>query len=127
MTNLIALPANTKTSLPVDPASPNPLFSNPQYWIASEWSFVDEKGRKVTGGVSVRADASSLSRYENGEYTVTYGTTYWAVATHAQRDGEGFGAIPRRTCFPTLEEALAAAPKKLAEQGKRYAKKYGSK
>jgi hypothetical protein len=123
--NMTNAAAQFIVSAPHDEKSNDPSQSQPRYWLAAEWSFVDEKGRKVTGGVSVRASSVSCLWKLDGEFERE--GLCWEVATHAKRNGEGFGAIPRSTRFSTVEEALAAAPKKLAEQGKRYAKKYGSK
>lgn len=49
--------------------------------------------------------------------------TPWALSIHTHRDGRGFGAIPRRTWFATLEEAQAAAVKKVAAALKSAARK----
>ncbi len=49
--------------------------------------------------------------------------TPWALSIYACRDGKGFGAIPRRTWYATLEAAQAAAVKKVAAALKSAARK----
>jgi hypothetical protein len=126
--------ASSKFSFSPAFAGPTEQYRYPgvaSYWVESEWSFVDEKGRKVSGGVSVfehvrsvqLRDANGSACYER-EY---FKTGSWSVNVKAYRNNERFGALTRDTTFATLAEAQAAAVSKLAEQGKRYAKKYGAK
>lgn len=74
------------------------------------WSYVDERGRAVTGRVRVMRDGEE-----------------WAVYTRALRDGKPYADKWRDTRFPgvDLDKALAHGIKALDAQGKRYAAKYG--
>lgn len=101
-----------------------------RFRLDAEWApLVDEKRRKVHGYAHVEEIPARLL----GRAFVD-GSTHWTVPDKAfgvkliaTRDGVGFGAIPRTTWHATREEAIAYARKALAQQGKRYAKKYGAR
>lgn len=84
--------------------------SGEAFMLRGTWSYVDERGRTVTGRVRVMRD--------RGE---------WVVYTRVLRNGDTYGGIGRETKFPEvdLDKALAHGRKALAAQGKRYAAKYG--
>jgi hypothetical protein len=84
-----------------------------------EHDLVDEKGRTVGGQAKVELERPS--EYAGG-FNPKAGR--YSLSVHATRNGRTFGASPARTFYDTAEQAQAAGVKKLAEQGKRYAKQY---
>lgn len=98
--------------------------------LDAEWQpLVDEKNRRVHGWAHIEElPARMLGRtLEEGSSRLTLGTKAFGVQIIATRDGLGFGALPPTTRYATRDEALAYARRALAQQGKRYAKKYGAK
>lgn len=57
---------------------------------------------------------------------ITFRSTPLGVRIHATRDGSDFGASPGSTGYETRELAIAGAIRGLADQGKRYARKFGA-
>ena len=97
--------------------------------LDAEWApLVDEKKRKVHGWAHIAEIPAHMRGrvLEDGSMRQSIGTKAFGVRLIATRDGNGFGASPPTTWYATREEALAYAQKALVQQGKRYAKKYGS-
>jgi len=93
--------------------SQRPGYSSGEaFMLRGTWSYVDERGRTVTGRVRVMKD--------RGE---------WVVYTRALRNGNTYGGNERETKFPEwdLEKALAHGREALVAQGKRYAAKYSAR
>jgi hypothetical protein len=98
--------------------------------LDAEWEpLVDEKKRKVHGWAHIEEIPAHLLGRVLSEGSVHRAIGYMAFGVQliATRDGMGFGASPRTTWYATREAAIAYARKALAQQGKRYAKKYGVK
>jgi hypothetical protein len=97
--------------------------------LDAEWKpLVDDKNRKVHGWAHIEEiPANMLGRVlVQGSSQTTISSKPLGVQLIATRDGRGFGAIARTTWYSTYEDALAGARKALVQQGKRYAKKYGT-
>jgi len=82
----------------------------------------DEKGRIVGGFASIKP---RLAWALDGSLLPWDGTSY-EVRIQATRNGKTYGASAPRTTYPSLQAAEAAAIKGLAEQAKRYARKYAA-
>ena len=102
--------------------------------VVIDHGLVDEKGRKVGGFVLIlaRVDAQEVliphplgGGYRARRAVVGFKFAGYRTHVRATRDGAPFGAWPTGKKHATLEAARAAAPKLLAAQGKRYAKKFG--
>lgn len=96
--------------------------------LDADWQpLYDEKHRKVHGWAHIEEiPAHMLGReLRDGSCGLTLASKAFGVKLIATRDGLGFGALPRTTWHGTRDEALSYARKALAQQGKRYAKKYG--
>lgn len=72
----------------------------------------DDKGRKIGG----RVDIDPGTGINSGTFT---------VRVHATRDGVTFGALRKASRYKNVREALEAATRKVLEQRKAYARKYG--
>jgi len=100
-----------------------------RFRLDAEWPpLVDEKHRQVHGYAHVEEIPAHLLGRElrDGSVHWTVPDKAFGVKLIATRDGAGFGAIPRTTWHATREAAITYAKKALAQQGKRYAKKYGA-
>ena len=98
--------------------------------LDAEWEpLIDEKRRKVHGWALIsEVPANMLDRtLTNGPMRWIIGPKAFRVLLVATRDGEEFGALPRTTGHATHEEAIKYARAALAQQGRRYSKKYGTR
>jgi hypothetical protein len=99
-----------------------------RYRLTAEWQpLTDEKGRKVHGYAIIEQIPERMlgKSLKDGYSNLTIGDKAFRVRIYATRNGADFGAMPSSTAYATLSEAIAHTKKALAQQGKRYAKKYG--
>lgn len=97
-------------------------------WVSNivEHGVLDQKGRVVGGYIRIERWRMSEPDPENpGRYRDS-GRYEWDVRIFATRNGERYGATPHGSRYKTLEQAQAAAVKKLSEQGRRYVKQYSA-
>lgn len=105
------------------------FFTVKRYRIDATYApLTDEKGRQVHGYAIIEEFPHEvLGRSLKYKYmTWNVSSDAFGVTTIATRDGKSFGASPRTTRYRTIELAVAGATTSLAQQGKRYGKKYGT-
>lgn len=98
--------------------------------LDADWRAVRDQYKRVVHGYAVITEtpAEIVGRVFRSEWgsTMTMSSLPFSVSIYATRDSRGFGAIPRATSHATREEAVAHARRALAQQGKRYTKKFGA-
>jgi hypothetical protein len=74
----------------------------------------DARGRLCGCSASIELWKPYPGNVYSESYLAERAAAPYALQIHTHRDGRGFGAIPRRTWYATLEAAQAAASKKVA-------------
>lgn len=91
--------------------------------FTSSYGVYDKQGREV--GADAVIEKEDRTPDETSSWLSEWVGSKWSCRIHATRDGVPFGAYVHPTYYDSLEEAEAAASKKVRASRRRAVKKYG--